>query len=59
MFVDRVLVILIELQQAAGMRHRWQDTFQHAQLVQVAQDCAELGTAGQQVHEAGSGFRCQ
>ena len=41
MLVDRVLVILVELQQAAGMREGGNDFFQHAQLVQPPQQLAQ------------------
>ena len=41
MFVDRVFVIFVELQQAAGVGERGNDLFQHAQLVQPAQQLAQ------------------
>ena len=41
MFVDREFVIFVELQQAAGMSERRNQSLQHAQFVQIAQQFAQ------------------
>ncbi len=51
MLVDGVLVIFVELQQAAGVGEVGNDFFQHAQLVQTAQQFAEPAGLGDEREE--------
>ena len=57
MLVDRVLVILVELQQAAGVAELGNEPLQKAGVVQLAQQRPEPGRMAQQRKEMAAGLR--
>ena len=59
MLVDRVLVVLVELQQAAGVAEGGNESLQHAGLVQVAQQLAQPRRDAQQARGNGGRPRRQ
>ena len=54
--IDRVLVVLIELQQAAGVAHGGDDLLEHSQFVQSSQDLTQSAWFADQIQEAVDGF---
>ena len=52
MFVNRVLVVLVKLQQTPRVLELRDQFFQHVHLVQAIQQIGQAGRVGQQRHES-------